>query len=234
MCICVSNLICFIEHVQECKYAALVSSRNFFPRLSPFLRPAYNWLHPAFTVPPALLLVNLLLCFTVVYSLWDYLWIALCSQNVHVKVIIKQKSCKITTLEEEIKIVNKLRGGSNVATVGLIYCWRFYFPFIFYFNAYLWTDISLQFVDSVAHSCPDDVVWYPVLTTWRLIIILDISNSLNTCRSGIIYFNFVFNLNLTCVHTRFSSSLVSTSTCTHLNTVLISATPFYFYTLLSS
>jgi hypothetical protein len=46
------------------------------------------------------------------------------------------KSCKVMTLDEKIKILDKLRGGMSAAAVGLTFRWHFilkyYFTFIFY------------------------------------------------------------------------------------------------------
>jgi hypothetical protein len=43
------------------------------------------------------------------------------------------------TLDEKIKILDKLRGGMSAAAVSLTFCWNFIlksdFPLIFYFNA---------------------------------------------------------------------------------------------------
>jgi hypothetical protein len=47
-----------------------------------------------------------------------------------------KKSCKVMTLDEKIKILDKLRGGMSAAADGLT-------PLIFYFKVYLSIDILL-------------------------------------------------------------------------------------------
>jgi hypothetical protein len=50
-----------------------------------------------------------------------------------------KKSCKVTTRDEKIKIIDKLRGGMCAVAVGLTLRWYFNLksdlPLIFYFNA---------------------------------------------------------------------------------------------------
>jgi hypothetical protein len=48
-------------------------------------------------------------------------------------------SFKVMTLDEKMKILDKLRSGMSAAAVGIPFRWYFilksYFPLIFYFNA---------------------------------------------------------------------------------------------------
>jgi hypothetical protein len=50
-----------------------------------------------------------------------------------------KRRCKVVTIDEKIKILDKLVGGMSASDVGLTFCWYFIlksnFPLISYFNA---------------------------------------------------------------------------------------------------
>jgi hypothetical protein len=112
-CICITCLFCS-AYVRG-KYSAQLSSCDFFlPHLSLPLCFS-NCMQPTVSVSCSLVSY----CFLVFYCLWYCPWTALWNQSINVKVLMKQR--KVMTLDEKIKILDKLHSGMSTAAVGLTF-----------------------------------------------------------------------------------------------------------------